>query len=110
MLVNKGELFGNRLLKPESIAMMSSDQAGDLFAKSAKGRPGLAFGYTVAITVDPDLAKSVRSAGAFGSGGAAGTASWTDPKEELAGVIMVQQPTGELPSRITEAIRAAFDD
>ena len=82
----------------------------DLFAKAAKGGAGLAFGYTVAITVDPDLAKSVRSAGAFGWGGAAGTVSWTDPKEELAGVIMVQQPTGELPSRITEAIRAAFDD
>ena len=110
MLVNKGELFGNRLLKPESIAMMSSDQAGDLFAKAAKGGAGLAFGYTVAITVDPELAKSARSAGAFGWGGAAGTVSWTDPKEELAGVIMVQQPTGELPSRITEAIRAAFDD
>ena len=51
MLVNKGELFGNRLLKPESVEMMSSDQAGDLFGKSTKGRSGMAFGYTVAITV-----------------------------------------------------------
>ena len=92
MLVNKGELFGNRLLKPESVEVMSSDQAGDLFDNGGKGGAGVAFGYTVAITVDPELAKTGRSAGAFGWGGAAGTVSWTDPKEELAVAIMVQQP------------------
>ena len=110
MLVNKGELFGIRLLKPESVEVMSSSQAGDVFAEAAKGGAGLAFGYTVAITVDPELAKNGRSEGAFGWGGAAGTVSWTDPKEELAGVIMVQQPTGELSVRIAEAIGAAIDD
>ena len=100
MLVNKGELFRNRLLKPESVEMMSSDQAGDLFGKAAKGGSGMAFGYTVAVTVNPTLAKNGRSAGAFGWGGAAGTSSWTDPKEELAVVIMVQQPTGDLSPRL----------
>ena len=110
MLVNKGELFGNRLLNPESVAMMSSNQVGDLYTDAAKGGAGVAFGYTVAITVDPTLAKTGRSAGAFGWGGAAGTVSWTDPKEALAGVIMVQQPTADLSVRIAEAIRAAIDD
>jgi len=110
MLVNKGELFGNRILKPESVEMMSSSQVGDLYVKAAKGGAGLAFAYTVAITVDPELAKTGRSAGAFGWGGAAGTVSWTDPKEELAGVIMVQQPTADLSVRIAEAIGAAIDD
>ena len=43
-------------------------------------------------------------------GGAAGTVSWTDPKEELAVAIMVQQPTRDLPSRIAEAVGAAIDD
>ena len=110
MLVNQGELFGNRLLKPESVETMSSDQAGDLFGKAAKGGSGMAFGYTVAVTVNPTLAKNGRSAGAFGWGGAAGTSSWTDPKEELAVVIMVQQPTGDLPTRIAEAVGAAIED
>ena len=109
MLVNKGELFGNRLLKPESVEMMSTNQAGDLFDNGGKGGDGVAFGYTVSITVDPELANSGRSAGAFGWGGAAGTVSWTDPKEELAVAIMVQQLT-EMPLRIAEAIRAAIDD
>ena len=110
MLVNKGELFGNRLLKPESVEMMSTNQAGDLFDNGGKGGAGIAFGYTVSITVDPELANSGRSAGAFGWGGAAGTVSWTDPKEELAVAIMVQQPTRDLPSRIAEAIGAAIED
>lgn len=110
MLVNKGELFGNRLLKPESVEVMSSDQAGDLFDNGGKGGAGVAFGYTVSITVDPELAKAGRSAGAFGWGGAAGTVSWTDPKEELAVAIMVQQPTNDLGRRIAEAISAAIDD
>ena len=110
MLVNKGELFGNRLLKPESVEMMSTNQAGDLFDNGGKGGAGVAFGYTVSITVDPALANTGRSAGAFGWGGAAGTVSWTDPKEELAVAIMVQQLTKELPLRIAEAIGAAIDD
>ena len=109
MLVNKGELFGNRLLKPESVEVMSSDQAVDLFDNGGKGGAGLAFGYTVSITVDPSLAKTGRSAGAFGWGGAAGTVSWTDPKEELAVAIMVQQPTNDLGRRIAEAIAAAIE-
>ena len=110
MLVNKGELFGNRLLKPESVEMMSTNQAGDLFDNGGKGGAGVAFGYTVSITVDPALANTGRSAGAFGWGGAAGTVSWTDPKEELAVAIMVQQLTKELPLRIAEAVGAAIDD
>ena len=110
MLVNKGELFGNRLLKPESVEMMSTNQAGDLFDNGGKGGAGIAFGYTVSITVDPELANSGRSAGAFGWGGAAGTVSWTDPKEELAVAIMVQQPTRDLPFKIAEAVGAAIDD
>lgn len=110
MLVNKGELFGNRILQPESVEMMSTDQVGELFAGGPKGIAGVAFGYTVSITVDPVLAKTGRSVGAFGWGGAAGTVSWTDPKEALAVAIMVQQPTNDLASRIAEAIAAAIDD
>ena len=109
MLVNKGELFGTRILKPASVEMMSKNQVGDLYAKSGKGAPGMGFGYTVAVTLDPKLAKDGRSAGAFGWAGAAGTVSWTDPKEQLAAVIMVQQPTATLPTRIAEAIRDAMD-
>jgi len=109
MLVNKGTLFGNRLLKPETVAMMSANQVGDLYSQARKGGAGLGFGYSVAITLDPEIAGNGRIAGAFGWGGAAGTASWTTPSEELAVVIMVQQPT-DLPSKIAAAVRDAIVD
>ena len=109
MLVNKGELFGHRLLKPESVELMSTNHVGDLYGRGPKAIVGVGFGYTVSITVDPALANSGRSAGAFGWGGAAGTVSWTDPKEELAVAIMVQQPT-DLPQRIAQTIAAAIKD
>ena len=97
MLLNGGELFGRRLLSPASVKMMSSNQVGDLFATSGKGekaQKGMGFGYAVAVTLDPIAAANGRGKGAFGWGGAAGTVSWTDPKNELVGVLMLQQPRG----------------
>ena len=109
MLVNKGTLFGHRLLKPESVALMSTNHVGNLFNETAKGSIGLGFGYTVGITMDPEQAKDGRPAGAFGWGGAAGTVSWTAPDEELTVVYMVQQPT-DLPSKIAEVVTDAIVD
>ena len=109
MLVNKGTLFGHRLLKPESVAMMSTNQVGNLFNETAKGGSGLGFGYTVGITLDPEQSKDGRTAGAFGWMGAAGTVSWTAPEEELTVVYMVLGPT-DLPWKIAEVVRDAIVD
>ena len=109
MLLNDGELFGRRLLSPAIVKMMSSNQVGDLFATSGKGvkaQNGMGFGYGVAVTLDPVTAGSSRGKGAFGWGGAAGTVSWTDPKNELVGVLMLQQPGagGDFAEIVREAI------
>ena len=109
MLANKGTLFGHRLLKPESVALMSTNHVGNLYNETEKGGSGRGFGYTVGITVDPDQAKDGRTAGAFGWGGAAGTMSWTAPEEELTVVYMVQGPT-DLPWKIAEVVRDAIVD
>ena len=92
MLVNGGELFGNRLLSPRTIENMASNHVGDLFRGVAGGETGMGFGYTVSMVVDPITANSRRSKGAFGWGGAFGTQSWTDPREQLTAVLMLQQP------------------
>ena len=110
MLVNKGELFGNRILKPESVEMMSRDQVDGLYSSVSKGGKGMAYGYAVGITVDPEKANNGRSVGAFGWGGAGGTVSWTEPKEMLTGVIMVQQPTRTLSPAIAKVIAGALTD
>ena len=109
MLVNEGTLFGHRLLKPESVAMMSSNQVGNLYNETEKGGSGRGFGYTVGITMDPDETEDGRTAGAFGWMGAAGTVSWTAPEEELTVVYMVQGPT-DLPWKIAELVRDAIVD
>ena len=110
MLANGGELFGRRVLSPAAVATMAADHAGDLFAASTKGPKGMGFGYTVSVVLDPVAADSQRSAGAFGWGGAAGTVSWTDPAEELAGVIMLQQPYGPARRDFENIIRQAIID
>ena len=82
MLLNGGELFGRRLLSPETVNLMSSNQVGDLFANAGEGeksQKGMGFGYAVAITLDPETAGNHRGKGSFGWGGAGGTVSWVDP-------------------------------
>ena len=111
MLANGGELFGRRLLSPRTVTMMTSDHLGDLsVGLSKKRRRGTGVGYTVGVVLDPIAADSRRSAGAFGSGGAFGTVSWTDPAEELAGVIMLQQPYGPAIYDFENAVRQAIID
>ena len=109
MLFNKGTLFGNRILKAESVATMSSNQVGGLFQRKGKVQ-GVGFGYAVEVILDPVAAESQRGKGAFGWGGAYGTMSWTDPTEEITAVLMVQQPTKEVGADFEKAIRQAIID
>jgi CubicO group peptidase (beta-lactamase class C family) len=109
MLVHQGTLFGKRIISPESLATMSSNQVGELYQGKGK-RQGVGFGYTVEVVLDPVSAKSGRGKGAFGWGGAFGTTSWTDPTEEITAVLLVQQPTKEVPADFEKAIRQAIID
>lgn len=108
MLVNKGTLFGQQLLKPESVDMMTTDLVGSLFQQGKKGA-GRGFGYTVNINLDPTRSGDGSPVGAFGGGGAAGTMSWAAPSEELTFVYMVQGPT-DLPVKISRLVTEAIVD
>lgn len=110
MLVNGGELFGNRILSPRTIEMMASDQTGGIYRGIGRNRSGEGFGYTVAVTEDPVSAGARRSARAFGWAGAFGTRSWSDPEEELTGVLLLQQPHGRTQYDFENAIRQAIID
>ena len=111
MLVNGGQLLGNRVLKESSVELMSTNQIGDLFGRNGKGKPGgEGFGYTVSVTLDPDAAMMPRSKGAFGWAGAFGTISWTEPKTQMAVVLMVQQPTKNFPYEIAKVLSDAIID
>ena len=112
MLANRGELFGNRILESDSITKMSSNQVGGLYSKAGKGdgNSSEGFGYTVSITLDGENASIPHGNGAFGWGGAAGTYSWSEPETGVAAVIMVQQPTKEVPFDIAKVVQDSISD
>lgn len=110
MLVNGGELFGNRLLSPRTVRMMGSNQSGDLYKGIGLNVKGQGFGYTVAVVENPIVSNTRRSAGAFGWGGAFGTRSYTDPAEELTAVIMLQQPYRAAQDDFENAVQQAIID
>ena len=76
---------------------------GDLF-NAMPGVSDQGFGYTVATTEESN---ERRSKGAFGWGGALGTRSWSDPAEELTGVIMIQQPVQAVQGDFEKAVYGA---
>jgi CubicO group peptidase (beta-lactamase class C family) len=92
MLVNGGELHGKRLLSPRTIDLMASNHVGNLYGEAPPlGRPGLGFGLTVEVVMDPIQAGRRVSSGSFGWDGAFGTHFWVDRKEQLTGLLMIQQ-------------------
>jgi CubicO group peptidase (beta-lactamase class C family) len=91
MLVNGGELNGKRLLSPKTVQLMSMNHVGTLFHGTRGTDEGLGFGLTVYVTLDEAQAPRWRTKGSFGWAGAFGTITWSDPKEELTGVLMIQQ-------------------
>jgi CubicO group peptidase (beta-lactamase class C family) len=91
MLVNGGHVNGKRLLGPRTVEMMATNHVGDLYAASAASRRGMGFGLTVEVVVDPIATSQRRSAGSFGWDGVFGTHFWVDPKEQIAGILMIQR-------------------
>jgi CubicO group peptidase (beta-lactamase class C family) len=51
---------------------------------------GYGFGLTFAVNLGIDKTGTIGSKGEYNWGGAAGTAFWIDPKEDMIGVFMVQ--------------------
>ena len=91
MLLNGGELDGVRILSPKTVDLMRSNLLGDLpSVNNVNGRVGYGFGLTFAINLGIDKTGAIGSKGEYNWGGAAGTAFWIDPKEDMIGVFMVQ--------------------
>lgn len=91
MLLNGGELDGARVLSPKTVDLMSSNLLGDIPAvNNVNGRIDYGFGLTFAVNLGIDKTAAIGSKGEYNWGGAAGTAFWVDPKEDMIGVFMVQ--------------------
>jgi CubicO group peptidase (beta-lactamase class C family) len=108
MLLNRGELNGRRVLRAETVELMSRNHVGRLFAEWIPPITGGAgFGLGVAVVEDESRANG-RGAGAFGWGGAYGTETWADPKLEVAACLMLQQPVTTVKDDFRRALRGAI--
>jgi CubicO group peptidase (beta-lactamase class C family) len=97
MLLSDGELDGQRLLGPKTVALMRTNHMPG-------NRPyndvanGYGFGLGVNVLVDMAAYGELGSLGSYGWGGAANTTFWIDPAEDLVGLLMTQfMPSGHFP-------------
>jgi CubicO group peptidase (beta-lactamase class C family) len=85
---------GPTLLKPETIALMMSNQLPDgqwiRFAMLGE-QPGKAHGLAGGLILKPSPLDHPNSAGELYWGGVAGTQWWISPKTNMAGVVMTQR-------------------
>ena len=91
MLLNGGQLNGRRVLSPRAVELMRSNYTDGLYHGMRGTEDGVGFGLGIAVTLDETRARLRRSEGSAGWEGAFGTMSWNDPREEIVGVIMLQQ-------------------
>jgi CubicO group peptidase (beta-lactamase class C family) len=99
MLLGKGTLDGVQILSPKTVALFSLNylpgnrELGDLAPPgmfSEAGYAGTGFSLACGVTLDQTKTRVPGTPGEFFWGGAASTAFWIDPKEDLAVVFMTQ--------------------
>ena len=98
MLLHEGELDGVRLLGTRTVRYMTQNHLPGRADLEAFGRPlfaettfdGVGFGLGFSVVDDPLKGKVLSSAGDYGWGGAASTAFWVDPAEDLTCLFLTQ--------------------
>lgn len=108
LLLREGELEGVRLLSPRTVRYMTRNHLPGGCLLDEIGRPihaetpqrGVGFGLGFAVVEDPATFRTLSSVGEYHWGGAASTAFWVDPAEQLTVVFMTQlMPSTTLPIR-----------
>jgi CubicO group peptidase (beta-lactamase class C family) len=100
-LLNGGSLNGAKILKPETVALMSANQTGDIEAGHMKTTapslsndvdflPGVRLRWAFGHMTNLDPVKDGRKAGSLTWAGLYNTYYWIDPASNVAGVIMMQ--------------------
>ena len=100
-LMNGGELHGARILKSETVALMSENHMGPLnveplptsvpqLSNPVDLMPGIVKKWGLTFLINTDAAPSGRSAGSLAWAGLYNTYYWLDPSAKVAGVFMTQ--------------------
>ncbi len=121
MVLGRGEVDGVRLLGSRTVDYAARNHLPGNADLTAYGRPifaetafdGTGFGLGFGVVIDASKAKSVCSEGELSWGGAASTAFWIDPKEEIICVLMTQllpSSTWPLRSQLRQVVYQALVD
>ncbi|MET3843530.1 serine hydrolase domain-containing protein [Bradyrhizobium sp. OAE829] len=100
-LLNGGRFRGTSLLRPDTVAMMSTNQIGNIEAGILKTAnpalsndvdffPGVHLRWGLGHMINVDPVREGRTAGSLTWAGLFNTYYWIDPKKRIAGVIMMQ--------------------
>ena len=108
MLRRDGELDGQRIIGPRTLRYMHQNHLPGGADLEAFGRPlfaestfnGTGFGLGFSVVLDPVAAKTLGNPGEYGWGGAASTAFWVDPVDDVTVIFMTQLlPSSSHPIR-----------
>jgi CubicO group peptidase (beta-lactamase class C family) len=88
MILNGGELDGQRIVSEAAVKQMTTLQTGDLSTGFTSGN-GWGLGWCVVR--QPQGVTAMLSPGSFGHGGAFGTQGWLDPKRQMCFVLLIQR-------------------
>jgi CubicO group peptidase (beta-lactamase class C family) len=121
MLLGAGDLDGVRLLSPRTVRFMTRNHlpGGQDLAQLSTGGfaettfDGIGFGLGFAVVLDPIPSRVPSSPGEYYWGGAASTAFWVDPVEEITAMFFTQlMPSSTHPLRpqLRQLVYAALVD
>ena len=112
MLLNGGELNGQRLLGRMTVDLMFSNHIGSGKTVYVRGE-GFGFGLGAGVLTDPAKAADGLSIGTWTWGGADGTLFYIDPQEDLIALLMVQlnpYTQAEIRPRFSNVVSQAIVD
>jgi CubicO group peptidase (beta-lactamase class C family) len=94
MLVNEGKLDSVRILKKETVKLMTTNHLADSVTERmwlpSKGQVGFGIDFAVRLREPANAEENNGVTGEFFWDGAASTLFWVDPKNELTAVLFVQ--------------------
>ena len=108
MIRRKGVLGDTRILGRRTVELMAMNHLPNNSDMAGMGTPvhsetsyeGIGFGRGFSVVLDPATAKAACSPGELAWGGAASTAFWIDPEEEISVVFLTQlMPSSSYPIR-----------
>ncbi|WP_156255716.1 serine hydrolase domain-containing protein [Sandarakinorhabdus oryzae] len=106
MILNRGQLNGARILRPDTVTEMASNQVTMPAGRLTTNQPGFSSefdlfptmdcGFGLGFLINPEPGPDGRAAGSLAWAGIANSYYWIDPENDIAAVICMQHlPFGE---------------